>query len=215
MNTEHKKITVVIADDHVLMAEAWATLIGLDPRYEICKLYDNTRDLLDEIKELRPNIVLLDINIKPISGIDATKDIKKLSPGTKIIGVSMHNQPSFAKKMIRMGASGYVTKNSPKAEMYAAIDSVLQGKIYLCSEIQNNLAQHLFEDEEDKLSTLTERELEIVKLIKKGLTSQEISDQLFLSIRTVDTHRSRILKKLGLTNTAGVINLVTNSYLDL
>jgi DNA-binding NarL/FixJ family response regulator len=99
--------------------------------------------------------------------------------------------------------------------MYAAIDSVLQGKIYLCSEIQNNLAQHLFEDEEDKLSTLTERELEIVKLIKKGLTSQEISDQLFLSIRTVDTHRSRILKKLGLKNTAGLINLVTNSYLDL
>lgn len=215
MNTEHKKITVVIADDHLLMAEAWATLIGLDPRYEICKLYDNTRDLLDEIKVLRPNIVLLDINIKPISGIDATKDIKKLSPGTKIIGVSMHNQPSFAKKMIRMGASGYVTKNSPKTEMYAAIDAVLQGKIYLCSEIQNNLAQHLFEDEEDKLSTLTERELEIVKLIKKGLTSQEISDQLFLSIRTVDTHRSRILKKLGLKNTAGLINLVTNSYLDL
>ena len=194
-----KKIRIIIADDHLLIAETWATLINMDQDFEVVKVYDNTKSMIDEITELKPDIAILDININPFSGIEATKMIKKLAPGTRIIGVSMHNQPSFAKKMIRNGAMGYVTKNSTKIEMYDAIRSVMKGEKYICAEIQKNITnQMLVDDDDNKLSKLTEREIEIIKLIKNGSTNKEIAEQLFLSPRTVETHRARILKKLDL-----------------
>jgi two-component system invasion response regulator UvrY len=179
-------------------------------------VYDNTKSMIDEITELRPDVVILDININPFSGIEATTMIKKLAPGTKIIGVSMHNQPSFAKKMIRNGATGYVTKNSSKLEMYDAIRSVMKGEKFICAEIQRNITNQLLVEEEDnKLSKLTEREIEIIKLIKNGSTNKEIAETLFLSPRTVETHRARILKKLGLKNSLSLVKYINESFLDL
>lgn len=211
-----KKIRIIIADDHLLIAETWATLINLDPEFEVVKVYDNTKTMIDEITEIRPDVAILDININPFSGIEATTMIKKLAPGAKIIGVSMHNQPSFAKKMIRNGAMGYVTKNSSKLEMYDAIRSVMKGEKYICAEIQRNITNQLLVEEEDnKLSKLTEREIEIIRLIKNGSTNKEIAETLFLSPRTVETHRARILKKLGLKNSLSLVKYINESFLDL
>ncbi|MEY3348653.1 MAG: response regulator [Bacteroidota bacterium] len=211
-----KKVRIIIADDHLLIAETWATLINLDPEFEVVKVYDNTKTMIDEITEVRPDVAILDININPFSGIEATTMIKKLAPGTKIIGVSMHNQPSFAKKMIRNGAMGYVTKNSSKLEMYDAIRSVMKGEKFICAEIQRNITNQLLVEEEDnKLSKLTEREIEIIKLIKNGSTNKEIAETLFLSPRTVETHRARILKKLGLKNSLSLVKYINESFLDL
>jgi DNA-binding NarL/FixJ family response regulator len=211
-----KKVRIIIADDHLLIAETWATLINLDPEFEVVKVYDNTKTMIDEITEIRPDVAILDININPFSGIEATTMIKKLAPGTKIIGVSMHNQPSFAKKMIRNGATGYVTKNSSKLEMYDAIRSVMKGEKFICAEIQRNITNQLLVEEEDnKLSKLTEREIEIIKLIKNGSTNKEIAETLFLSPRTVETHRARILKKLGLKNSLSLVKYINESFLDL
>ena len=211
-----KKVRIIIADDHLLIAETWATLINLDPEFEVVKVYDNTKTTIDEITEIRPDVAILDININPFSGIEATTMIKKLAPGTKIIGVSMHNQPSFAKKMIRNGATGYVTKNSSKLEMYDAIRSVMKGEKFICAEIQRNITNQLLVEEEDnKLSKLTEREIEIIKLIKNGSTNKEIAETLFLSPRTVETHRARILKKLGLKNSLSLVKYINESFLDL
>ncbi len=211
-----KKIRIIIADDHLLIAETWASLINMDPNFEVVKVYDNTKTLIDEITEVKPDVAILDININPFSGIEATKMIKKLAPGTRIIGVSMHNQPSFAKKMMRNGAMGYVTKNSSKQEMYDAIKSVMEGQKYICAEIQKNITNQMLVDEDDnKLSTLTEREIEIIKLIKNGMTNKEIAEQLFLSPRTVETHRARILKKLDLKNSLSLIKYINDSFMDL
>ena len=211
-----KKIRIIIADDHLLIAETWASLINMDPNFEVVRVYDNTKSLIDEITEVKPDVAILDININPFSGIEATKMIKKLAPGTKIIGVSMHNQPSFAKKMMRNGAMGYVTKNSTKQEMYDAIKSVMNGQKYICAEIQKNITNQMLVDEDDnKLSTLTEREIEIIKLIKNGMTNKEIAEQLFLSPRTVETHRARILKKLDLKNSLSLIKYINDSFMDL
>jgi two-component system invasion response regulator UvrY len=211
-----KKIRIIIADDHLLIAETWATLINMDQDFEVVRVYDNTKSMIDEITELKPDIAILDININPFSGIEATKMIKKLAPGTRIIGVSMHNQPSFAKKMIRNGAMGYVTKNSTKIEMYDAIRSVMKGEKYICAEIQKNITnQMLVDDDDNKLSKLTEREIEIIKLIKNGSTNKEIAEQLFLSPRTVETHRARILKKLDLKNSLSLVKYINDSFMDL
>ncbi|MFN5479950.1 MAG: response regulator [Chitinophagaceae bacterium] len=211
-----KKIKIIIADDHLLIAETWATLINMDPDFEVIKVYDNTKSMIEEISELRPDIAILDINIHPFSGIEAAKMIKKLAPGTKIIGVSMHNQPSFAKKMIRNGAMGYVTKSSNKSEMYEAIRAVMKGEKYICTEIQRNITNQLLMGEDDnKISKLTEREIEIIKMIKNGSTNKEIAEALFLSPRTVETHRARILKKLGLKNSLSLVKYINESFMDL
>jgi len=211
------KIKIVIADDHVLIAETWATLINLDPAYQVIKVYDNTQSLLDEVADLQPQIVILDINIAPISGLDAVKLIREKSPSSRTIGVSMHNQPSFAKRMISNGAMGYVTKNSTKDEMYKAINEVMEGKTYICTEIKNRITQNILmeDDESARLNSLTDREIDIIKLLKEGCTTEEIAEKLFLSPRTVDTHRAKILKKLQLKNSLSLIKLINERFPDL
>ncbi len=212
-----KKISIIIFDDHSLVAEMWSELINSDGRFNVQAICNDTTDKsLEVVKNKRPDVVIMDINIPPITGIDATKLVKKLSPGTKVIGVSMHNQPSFAKRMLKNGASGYVTKSSNKAEMFEAIVSATEGKVYVCKEIQENLAkQVLVDDEGSDISKLSEREIDVLKLIKEGLSSKEIAAQLFLSYRTVEVHRSNILKKLKLKNTASLLKFIHNSSLDI
>jgi DNA-binding NarL/FixJ family response regulator len=212
-----KKITIIIFDDHNLVAEMWSELINSDERFSVISICNDTSDKsLELVKTKRPDIVIMDINIQPISGIDATKLVKKSSPGSKVIGVSMHNQPSFAKRMLKNGALGYVTKSSNRMEMFEAISVVNTGKIYVCKEIQENLSKQVFEDDETPdISKLSEREVDVLKFIKDGLSSKEIAEKLFLSARTVEVHRSNILKKLGLKNTASLLKFVHNSSLDI
>jgi DNA-binding NarL/FixJ family response regulator len=212
-----KKISIIIFDDHNLVAEMWSDLINSDERFSVIGICNDTSDKsIESVKTKRPDVVIMDINIQPTSGIEATKLVKKGSPGTKVIGVSMHNQPSFAKRMLKNGALGYVTKSSNKSEMFEAIETVVTGKIFVCKEIQENLSKQVFEDDETPdISKLSEREVDVLKLIKDGLSSKEIADKLFLSSRTVEVHRSNILKKLNLKNTASLLKFIHNSSMDI
>jgi hypothetical protein len=212
-----KKISIVIFDDHNLVAEMWSELINADQRFSVVGISnDTTEKSIEMIKLKRPDVVIMDINIQPISGIDATKLVKKLSPGSKVIGVSMHNQPSFAKRMLKNGAMGYVTKSSNRNEMFEAILSAHQGKVFICKEIQENLTKQVFEDDDTPdISKLSEREVEVLKHIQEGFSSKEIAEKLFLSTRTVEVHRSNILKKLNLKNTASLLKFIHNSSLDI
>ena len=212
-----KKISIIIFDDHNLVAEMWSDLINSDERFSVVGICNDTSVMsIETVKTKRPDVVIMDINIQPTSGIEATKLVKKGSPGTKVIGVSMHNQPSFAKRMLKNGALGYVTKSSNKSEMFEAIETVVTGKIFVCKEIQENLSKQVFEDDETPdISKLSEREVDVLKLIKDGLSSKEIADKLFLSSRTVEVHRSNILKKLNLKNTASLLKFIHNSSMDI
>lgn len=212
-----KKITIIIVDDHRMIAEVWAELINSDPRFDVIDICDNTETSTEVVIEKKPDIVIMDINIQPIPGIEATKIIRKVSPGTKVIGVSMHNQPSFAKRMIKNGASGYVTKSSGKQEMFDAITAAINGKTYICKEIQENLAKQMLVEDEGAsgISKLSEREIEILRHIKDGLSSKEIAEKLFLSSRTIEVHRSNILKKLNQKNTTSLLNFINNSSLEI
>jgi len=213
----NKKISIVIFDDHNLVAEMWSELINSDERFAVVAICNDTSEKsIEVVKTKRPDIVIMDINIQPISGIDATKLIKKGSPGSKVIGVSMHNQPSFAKRMLKNGALGYVTKSSQKSEMFEALVSVNGGKVFVCKEIQENLSKMVFEDDDTPdISKLSEREIEVLKHIQNGLSSKEIAEKLFLSTRTIEVHRSNILKKLNLKNTASLLKFIHNSSLDI
>ena len=125
----------------------------------------------------------------------------------------MHSQPAYAKKMLQIGAKGYVTKNSSKEEMIKAILEVNNGNKYICDEIKNNISELVLEENKDtpNVNALTEREIQIINLIKEGFSSKEIANQLNISLKTVEVHRHNILKKLKLKNSASLVNFINNT----
>src|SRR5689334_10485102 len=125
------KITILLVDDHKLIRESWSFILSSDPRFHVVGETSAGNEAVELAKRERPNIVLMDVNMTPVNGFDATKLIRKYSPGSKVIGVSMHSMPAYAKRMLQVGAMGYVTKNSSKDEMIAAIMQVDSGKKYV------------------------------------------------------------------------------------
>lgn len=209
------KITVLIVDDHTLIRETWSFLLGRNENFEVIAEVGDGQKAIDIARDKRPNIVLLDINMTPLNGFDVLKMIRKQSPGSKVIAVSMHSQPAYAKKMLRMGAKGYVTKNSPRQEMLDAIMEVHNGNNYICQEVKNILSDQMLNEEDTVagLNQLSEREIEVINQIRDGLSSKEIADRLAISIKTVEVHRHNILKKLKVKNTASLINYINSSGL--
>ena len=209
-------ISILIADDHKLIRDTWSFILNTDDRFKVVAECSNGEEAIEQAKQKRPQIVLMDINMTPVSGLEATKQIRKVSPGSKIIGVSMHSQPAYAKKMLQIGAKGYVTKNSSRDEMFKAIMEVYQGNRYICDEVKNIISEQIMDDSPSQgINALSERELQIVKLIKEGHSSKEISAQLTISLKTVEVHRHNILKKLSLKNSAALVNYINTYAVDL
>ena len=211
------KITVLIVDDHTLIRETWSFLLGRNENFEVIAEVGDGQKAIDIARDKRPNIVLLDINMTPLNGFDVLKMIRKQSPGSKVIAVSMHSQPAYAKKMLRMGAKGYITKNSPRQEMLDAIMDVYNGNTYICQEVKNILSDQMLNEEDTAagLNQLSEREIEVINQIRDGLSSKEIADRLAISIKTVEVHRHNILKKLKVKNTASLINYINSPGLSV
>jgi DNA-binding NarL/FixJ family response regulator len=211
-----EKITILIADDHTLVRETWSFILNTDPRFKVIAESGSGEDAVEMAKQLRPQIVIIDINLPGMNGIEATQLIRKYSPGSRILGVSLHTQPTYARKMIQKGAMGYVTKNSSREEMFKAILEIQAGRKYICEEIKNILSEQVIgggEDSQGGLNSLSQREIEIITFIKKGNSSKEIADTLNISVKTVEVHRYNILKKLNLKNAAALVNFINNSQL--
>jgi DNA-binding NarL/FixJ family response regulator len=207
-----EKISILIADDHKLIRETWSFILNNDSRFTVVAECGDSEQAVEMARTKKPQIVLMDINMTPISGFEATERIRKVSPGSKVIGVSMHSQPAYAKKMLQIGARGYVTKNSSKEEMITAIMEVNAGNKYICDEIKNNISELVLEENKDvpNVNALTEREIQIINLIKEGQSSKEIALNLNISLKTVEVHRHNILKKLKLKNSASLVNFINN-----
>lgn len=205
------KITILLVDDHRLIRDSWSFILNSDTRFEVVAETSSGEDAIELAKSKKPDIVLMDVNMSPVNGFDATKQIRKFSPGSKVIGVSMHSMPAYAKRMLQLGAMGYVTKNSHKDEMITAILEVHDGRKYICDEVKNILAQQELDESSPAsmdMNNLSRRELDIIQLIKEGLSSKEIALQLDISLKTVEVHRYNILKKLNLRNTAALVNFI-------
>ena len=208
-----EKITILIADDHKLIRETWSFILNNDERFSVVAQCSNGEEAIELAQKMRPKVILLDINMSPMSGIEATEQIRKFSPASRIIGVSMHSQPAYVKKLLKLGAHGYVTKNSPQQEMFEAIIEVTKGNRYICTEVKTILSEQVFEEEASGANSLSNRELEIIKHIKNGMSSKEISSELNISLKTVEVHRHNILKKLNLKNSAALVNYINESGL--
>jgi DNA-binding NarL/FixJ family response regulator len=210
------KITILIVDDHTLIREAWAFLLSHHGNtFEVTASVGDGQKAIDLARDKQPDIVLLDINMVPLSGFDIITKMLKLSPKSKVIAISMHAQSAYAKKMFQLGARGYVTKNSSSAEMLTAIKTVYAGDIYVCQEVKNIISVQMLEDNEPgpRLNQLTERQTEVINLIRNGLSSKEISVHLHIACKTVEVHRHNILKKLHVKNAAALINLMNTNGL--
>ena len=212
-----KKVSIMIVDDHTLIRETWSFLLGKNENFEVVAECGDGERAIELARDKRPDIVLLDINMAPMSGFDVLKMIRKYSPGSKIIGVSMHSQPAYAKKMLRLGAKGYVTKNSPRQEMLEAIAEVSNNQVYICQEVKNILSEQMLNGDQmnPDINNLSDREMQIVRALKEGLSSKEIASGLNISLKTVEVHRHNILKKLKLKNTVSLINFINSQAFDI
>ncbi len=206
-----EKITILLVDDHRLIRDSWSFILNSDSRFQVVGETSTGDEAIEMAKNKKPEIILMDVNMTPVNGFDATKQIRKFSPGSKIIGVSMHSMPAYAKRMLQLGAMGYVTKNSSKEEMVTAILEVNSGRKYVCEEVKNILAHQELEETSlpvADMNNLSSREIDIIQLIKQGLSSKEIAQKLDISLKTVEVHRYNILKKLNLKNTAALVNFI-------
>ena len=212
-----KKVSIMIVDDHTLIRETWSFLLGKNENFDVVAECGDGERAIELARDKRPDVVLLDINMAPMSGFDVLKMIRKYSPGSKIIGVSMHSQPAYAKKMLRLGAKGYVTKNSPRQEMLEAIAEVSNNRVYICQEVKNILSDQLLNSDQvnPDINNLSDREMQIVRALKEGLSSKEIASELSISLKTVEVHRHNILKKLKLKNTVSLINFINSQAFDI
>jgi DNA-binding NarL/FixJ family response regulator len=205
-------ISILIADDHKLIRETWTYILNRDSRFKVIGSCSNSEEAVKMSEEIHPNVVLMDINMVPFSGIEATRQIREVSPETRVIGVTMHSQPAYAKKMLQFGASGYVTKNSSREEMVNAIVEVSKGNKFVCEEMRDLISESAEEpDTISAINTLTEREMDVINLIRQGNSSKDISVKLEISIKTVEVHRHNILKKLKLKNAASLIHFMNTS----
>ena len=210
-----EKITILLVDDHKLIRESWSFILNSYPRFLVVGETSNANDAIEIAKEKKPRIVLMDINMTPVNGFEATKLIRKFSPGSRVIGISRHSMPAYAKRMLQVGAMGYVTKNSSRDELLEAIIEVNEGRKYVCAEVKNILAQQELETDggQPDLNQLSRREIDVVQLIKEGLSSREIADRLDISLKTVEVHRYNVLRKLKLKNTAALVNFINTQGL--
>lgn len=211
-----EKITILIVDDHTLVRETWSEILNSDPRFSVIAQAGDGEQAIQLAKQLNPDIIVMDVNLPGMNGIEATQEIITASPTSKVLGVSMHTQPAYARKMMQNGASGYVTKNSSRQEMFQAIIEIFRGNKYVCGEIKNILSEQMMagDDPQKNINTLSQREMEIVAFIQKGLSSKAIADILFVSVKTIEVHRYNILRKLNLRNAAALVNFVNKNQLD-
>jgi DNA-binding NarL/FixJ family response regulator len=196
-------IKVLIVDDHKLISEAWVSLLKDAPNISVVGTADNVDEAYDKAIIYKPEIVLMDINLGAGSGFDATERINNSLPKTRVIGLSLHDDITYVKKFLSIGAKGYLTKNTSKSELVDAIHTVHRGEVFIASDIKDRYFTSLLNvDSSESKKELTMKEIEIVKLIASGMSSKEIADKLFISHRTVETHRHNILKKLEMSNAA-------------
>lgn len=207
-----KKIKLYLIDDHLMMLDMWGSLLNSDQRFSVIGKSTDGNKALEEIKEKMPNVVLVDIAMPGISGIDLTRIIEEKFPLIRILAVSMNTNVFTIKQILSAGADGYISKTSSYEEMVSAIITVNDGHQYIAQDVKNLIAEQVLGDSSDnsvnRINTLTKRELEIISMIKDGLSSQQISDKLFISQRTVEVHRYNIFKKLNVSNAISMMKML-------
>lgn len=193
-------VKILIADDHRVFIDGMKALLKEVPGFEVVGDAENGLQLVKQAEACKPDVVLSDIQMPLMDGIDATREIGKRCPNAKVVALTMLNESMFIKRMLEAGAYGYLIKTIDKDELVKAIRIVAAGEKYFSAEVGAQLMNHFAGKEKSGPELLTKREKEILLMISQGFTDKEIAEKVFLSPLTITTHRKNILSKLGLKN---------------
>lgn len=193
-------IRVLIVDDHPMVAEGIQSILESYEDIEVVGCLTDGQEAVDQLAQLTPDVVLMDLNMPRLGGLSATEIILEQAPKTRILILSMHDSPEYISTALSHGAVGYVLKDVPTEEIKMAIDAVMDGKTYLCTGAEGSLKPKKTGDRE----ALTGREQTILLQLAQGKSNKEVARELDISVRTVETHRKNIKRKLGISSTAGL-----------
>jgi DNA-binding NarL/FixJ family response regulator len=201
-------IKILIAEDHRLFREGLVNLLGESPEIDVIDQAEDGMEVINKVEALMPDIILMDISMPGLNGIEATSILKKKYPGIKIIILSMHSEQSYVEQALKEGAMGYLIKDSTYDQLIHAIRIVYSGGKFLSNEITETLiSDYLYKKKHIPISNsdLSERQVEVLQLIADGTSTREISEMLFISMKTVGTHKQKILEKLNFKTNADLV----------
>lgn len=201
---------ILLADDHTILRAGLKMMLNAQPDMEVVGEAHDGRQALQEAMRLHPDIILMDITMPDMNGIEATKQVKKHLPDVKVLILTMHENDEYVFQALRAGASGYLLKEAAHTELINALHVIQNGDVYLSPAAQSIMVGDYLQrvragEEKDSYSSLTEREREILKLVAEGLTNNQIAERLVISPKTVDTHRTHIMDKLNLHSRAELV----------
>jgi two-component system response regulator NreC len=216
MNAQ-EKISILIADDHDLVRRGLVLILGLFPEFKIVGDVKDGREAVDSALLLHPTVIIMDLNMPNLNGIEATRIIKKNDSSIKILIVSAYQDDSYVLQVYRGGANGYLLKSSSLEQFRDGIQFVLKEHTFYCPHLDKQTLQTVLHPAElsslDTIEHLTHREREIIQLIAESKSHQEIADKLHISVRTVDTHHGNILKKLNMHDTVSLVTFAIKNGL--
>lgn len=215
-----EKKRICIAEDHTILRAGLRALLASNPDVEIVAEAADGLELLSAVQKHHPDLVLLDLSMPKLHGLEAIQEIKQRHPQTKILVLTMHDTEEYVLAALQRGAEGYVLKDNTEAELMLALNAVLAGKTFLSPEISGKIVSSYLKKEQGATptshwETLTHREREILKLIAEGYKNREIADYLHMSVKTVETHRMHLMKKLGLHSAAALTSYASEKGLLL
>lgn len=197
------KIRIVIADDHGIVREGIRMILASQEDFEVVGEASTGREAVELARHMKPDVVLMDISMPDLNGIEATRQIREELPSVQVLGLTMHEEENYVFQMLKAGGAGYVLKRAASEDLVAAVRAVHRGEAFLYPSVAKLVVRDYFEragrqEQDTSLDGLTEREREVLTLIAEGLTNQEIAQRLFISVKTVQTHRAHIMEKLNL-----------------
>jgi len=204
-----ERYRIVIAEDHTILREGLRALLASDPVFEVVGEAGDGRDAIQCVENLKPDLVLMDLSLPRMNGMNAIKEIKRCAPETKVLALTVHKTEEYILATLRAGADGYVLKDATHAELVMGIRTVLDGKPYLSPGVSDKVIEGYLEGKKVLESgtpwdTLTQREREVLKLISEGYKNKEIADYLYISVKTVEKHRANLMQKLDLHSTSAL-----------
>jgi len=203
------KLRIVLADDHTILRAGLRALLTADPGFEVVGEAQDGREAVRCVERLEPHLLLMDLSMPRMSGMEAIREIKKRFPDTRIIALTVHKTEEYLLATLQAGADGYVLKDATHDELVMAIKNVISGKSYLSPGVSEKVIEGYLEGKENPRSlsaweSLSQREREVLKLIAEGYKNKEIAEDLCISLKTVEKHRANLMKKLDLHNAAGL-----------
>lgn len=203
------KAKILIVDDHPLVREGLADLVNKEKDLVVCGQAEDAYQAMEAIRELKPDMAIVDISLKETSGLELIKDIKVRHPSLPVLTLSMHEESVYAERALRAGAKGYIMKREATKKVVTAIRKVLSGQLYLSEKMTTRLVRKFVDGKPEAgtspIDCLTDRELEVFSLLGRGNGTRQISEQLHLSVKTIETYRSRIKEKLNLTSASELL----------